>query len=102
MKNGFSLFNGNKLYFLESENVNITENIVSRFIEKIGSEKGLCKDIIEKCLQDQETRKKIRFLIDRTTLEYKGKDNWKYIYLSGKNFGQSIPEKEIENYLIMF
>lgn len=101
-KNGFVLTLGNKQLFYVTDKNNVTKNVLHTFIDKIGEIKNLCIDLIERCKTDEPTLKDLKYRIQSATIELKEIKTIKYYSIVGKNFTESIPEKEAEKCLVIF
>ena len=93
MQKGFIVTLNRKHYILISDKVNITDDIVRKFIVKILEFTGVEKEVINTALRDRQTLDRIKNLCERCTLETKET----YYSISGKYFLMSIPftDKEV-------
>ena len=101
MKKGYSITAGDKVYFLETETAKKTKGLVVDMMTKVGAKRGLCEDLINRCIESTQTIDEFRYRMSKTTLTIKGENDWKYYSLTGDNFTMNIPLKESECLIIL-
>ena len=100
MNNGFLLTIGNKAFFYNSKNNNLTKQVLHVFIDKIGEYKNLSTDLIERCKNDEGTLKDLRYRISKATLEKYDNGKVQFYNITGKNFIMNIPLRKAECLII--
>lgn len=100
---GFLMNVGNRDYFLEANTTRRTDKVCQAFIERIGADKGKCRDLIERAKTDAATLEDFRRRIDAATLTKRATDTgYEYFNIAGKNFSASFPPEEFMESVVVF
>lgn len=84
---GFLMTVGNKHYFMESDTTKRTDKVVEAFIERIGTDKGRCRDLIDRAKADRPTRADFRKRINAAAITKRTPDTGEeYFVVEGKGF----------------
>ena len=100
---GFLMTVGNKDYFLEADTTKRTDKICQAFIERIATDKGKCRELIDRAKADKATLEDFRRRIDAATLTKRTTDTgFVYFNIAGKDFSASYPTDEFCNTVVVF
>ena len=96
IREGFWFDFGNRAIFLQSNSVNITDNIARKFINAVCDVRNVGDKIRKSALYDEATLKDFKRRIYRATVEDKGS----YMSAYGKNWTMNFPYEDWEREVI--